>query len=279
MKKNNMKINDKYFKVDKLEHELLVIEQLINELQVSLNEQIEGTLRITHNHGSVQYYQKKKSGDTKGEYIRKKDESVAIRLAQQDYDRKFIQYLKNKRTLIKNLLNSIKTIRKNKIDDMKIYNSLSIDRKRLVESHIIDDITYKEEWLNKKYSGKEFTENDPEIITEKGERVRSKSEKLIADKLYMMDIPYRYECPITLHGIGKIYPDFTILSLENKKEVILEHFGMMDNPDYSDKAIKKINVFEKNGYKMGDNLLCTFETSKTPINMKNVEKMFMNCFK
>ncbi|MBQ9200269.1 MAG: hypothetical protein IJ141_08830 [Lachnospiraceae bacterium] len=279
MRKNNMIIDEKYFKVDKLEYELLEIDQLINELQISLKDSIEGTLRVAHNHGYVQYYQKKKSGDTKGEYIRKKDESVAIRLAQQDYDRKFIQYLMSKRTIIKSVLDSIKKISNNIIDDMNIYNSLSVDRKRLVESHVVDDNTYKEEWNKDNYPRKAFTENDPEIITEKGERVRSKSEKLIADKLYMMDIPYRYECPITLHGIGKIYPDFTILNVENRKEVILEHFGMMDNPNYSDKAIKKINMFEKNGYKMGDNLLCTFETSNTPINMKNVEKMFMNFFK
>lgn len=279
MRKNNMKIDDKYFNIEKIEYELLEIEQLINELQVCLNESIEGTLRVTHNHGSVQFYHNKKKGDTKGEYIKKKDENIALRLAQQDYDRKFIQYLMNKRTMLKNLLGSIKEISDKKIDDMNIYNGLSVDRKKLVDSHIIDDITYKEEWIKDKYLGKGFTENDPEIITEKGERVRSKSEKLIADKLYMMDIPYRYECPITLYGIGKIYPDFTILKVESRKEVILEHFGMMDNPDYSDKAIKKINMLEKNGYNMGDNLLCTFETSKTPINMKNVENMFMNCFK
>ena len=279
MRKNNMKIDDKYFNIEKIEYELLEIEQLINELQVYLNESIEGTLRVTHNHGSVQFYHNKKKGDTKGEYIKKKDENIAVRLAQQDYDRKFIQYLMNKRTMLKNLLGSIKEISDKKIDDMNIYNGLSVDRKRLVDSHIIDDITYKEEWIKDNYLGKGFTKNDPEIITEKGERVRSKSEKLIADKLYMMDIPYRYECPITLYGIGKIYPDFTILKVESRKEVILEHFGMMDNPDYSDKAIKKINMLEKNGYNMGDNLLCTFETSKTPINMKNVENMFMNCFK
>ena len=239
MRKNNMKIDDKYFNIEKIEYELLEIEQLINELQVCLNESIEGTLRVTHNHGSVQFYHNKKKGDTKGEYIKKKDENIAVRLAQQDYDRKFIQYLMNKRTMLKNLLGSIKEISDKKIDDMNIYNGLSVDRKKLVDSHIIDDITYKEEWIKDKDLGKGFTENDPEIINEKGERVRSKSEKLIADKLYMMDIPYRYECPITLYGIGKIYPDFTILKVESRKEVILEHFGMMDNPDYSDKAIKK----------------------------------------
>ena len=132
MRKNNMKIDDKYFNIEKIEYELLEIEQLINELQVCLNESIEGTLRVTHNHGSVQFYHNKKKGDTKGEYIKKKDENIALRLAQQDYDRKFIQYLMNKRTMLKNLLGSIKEISDKKIDDMNIYNAC-----RLIERGLL----------------------------------------------------------------------------------------------------------------------------------------------
>ena len=37
------------------------------------------------------------------------------------------------------------------------------------------------EWISKEYDGKEFHENVPVILTERGERVRSKSEKIMAD--------------------------------------------------------------------------------------------------
>ena len=50
-----------------------------------------------------------------------------------------------------------------------------------------------------------------EIYTERGERVRSKSEKIIADKLFLQNIPYHYERPIYLKGFGMVYPDFCCL--------------------------------------------------------------------
>ena len=39
-------------------------------------------------------------------------------------------------------------------------------------------------WYEEEYQGKEFKEGTPLILTEKGERVRSKSEKILADYFY-----------------------------------------------------------------------------------------------
>lgn len=50
------------------------------------------------------------------------------------------------------------------------------------------------------------------------ERVRSKSEKILADYFYRRKIPYKYECPLTLKGVGTVYPDFTFLSPKTKKK-------------------------------------------------------------
>lgn len=58
-----------------------------------------------------------------------------------------------------------------------------------------------------------------EIYTQKGERVRSKSEKTLADYFYYHGIPYKYECPLLLKGFGIIYPDFTFLTRRSQKEM------------------------------------------------------------
>lgn len=50
---------------------------------------------------------------------------------------------------------------------------------------------------------------------------------------------------------------------------------MMDNPNYCDKAVKKMNVYAKNGYVLGENLLITFETTDTPMDMRVVEKILL----
>ena len=117
-----------------------------------------------------------------------------------------------------------------------------------------------------------------EIITERGERVRSKSEKIIADKLHALGIPYRYEYPLVLEGNIKIYPDFAILKMPQREEVYLEHFGLMDNIEYMDSVIYKLNTYERNGIYLGVNLYITHETSKVPLNTRALDGMIKQLF-
>ena len=121
----------------------------------------------------------------------------------------------------------------------------------------------------------QFYPSDDEnaIITEKGEQVRSKSEKIIADKLFMKGIPYVYEQPLYLKGYGYVMPDFKILNVKTRKEFFLEHFGMMDEVEYVRKALRKLETFEKNDIYPGEKLLMTFETSDSPINIKLLDEM------
>ena len=115
-------------------------------------------------------------------------------------------------------------------------------------------------------------------MTERGERVRSKSEKIIADKLYMLGIPYRYEFPIVLEGNIKMYPDFTILKMPERKEVYLEHFGKLDDEAYINITIMKLNTYEKNGIYVGVNLFFTYETNRKALNVKALDKMLRTLF-
>lgn len=88
-----------------------------------------------------------------------------------------------------------------------------------------------------------------------------------------MGIPYVYEVPLYLEGYGYIKPDFVVLNKKNRREYYWEHLGMMDNKEYCEKAIKKIETFEKNGIFPGENLILTYETYEQPLNIKVVEKL------
>ena len=66
----------------------------------------------------------------------------------------------------------------------------------------------------------------------------SKSEIILADLLNRNGIPYRYEYPVHLKGWGKVYPDFTLLDVRKRREIYWEHFGMMDDSEYAEKAIQ-----------------------------------------
>ncbi len=115
-------------------------------------------------------------------------------------------------------------------------------------------------------------EEEQGFLTEGGEVVRSKSEKIIADKLHSMNIPYVYEVVVKLEGHGKVHPDFTVLNTRTREEFYWEHLGMMDLPEYSNKAIKKIDTYEKNGVFVGKKLLVTYETSFYPLNIRSIER-------
>ena len=123
------------------------------------------------------------------------------------------------------------------------------------------------------YQDKDFYEDMPEFYTAKGERVRSKSEVIIADLLNREGVPYRYEFPVYLKDIGMIYPDFTVLNVKTWKEYIWEHFGMMDDMEYAERTVQKIAAYEKNDYFQGENLILTYETGRSPINQKSVMRI------
>ena len=158
-----------------------------------------------------------------------------------------------------------------------MYNKTHPKRRELINIDIISDEEYIKRWSLVEYNGKSQLV-EKEIITERGELVRSKSEKIIADKLYMMGIPYRYEYPLMLDDGITVYPDFTILKMPERKEVYLEHFGMMDDEEYVNKMLFKISTYERNGIFIGVNLFVTYETSKRPINTKALNNQLKELF-
>ena len=131
---------------------------------------------------------------------------------------------------------------------------------------------YITEWQSQPYIRNPYKPEGLIHDTARGEKVRSKSEVIIADELFEHTLPYKPEHPLQLKKSGRtIYPDFLILHPETLKEIIWEHFGMMDNPDYAREAYKKINAYANEGYFIGESLICTFETSDIPLTRGSIE--------
>ncbi len=224
-----------------------------------------GTLKASKSNGTVQYYLVNE--DTKKpKYISVDNKGLIKALAQKEYDKKFLKAAGEEKRKIRNIIDNV-----SKLDLQDVYSNINQNKRSLITSYVLSDEQFLEQWLNVEYKGKKISEDVPLIITERGERVRSKSEKIIADKLYNMGIPYRYEYPLKLTGVGVVYPDFTLLNMNTRKEIYMEHFGMMDDADYSIKAINRIEWYEMNGIYMGENLIVTFETSKQVLNMNVLE--------
>ena len=161
----------------------------------------------------------------------------------------------------------------------EVFERLNEERKKYVVPLEVPEDIFVEEWENEQYVRKGFDEGFPEYYTQRGERVRSKSEILIANALYMHGIPYKYEQSLYLKGYGTIHPDFTILNVRSRKEIYWEHLGKMDDAEYVEDNLRKIEAYEKNGCFLGDKLILSYETFKRPLNSRAIERMILKYLK
>ena len=226
----------------------------------------EGRLRISVNQGNVRYYHCVDAG--RYDYIPKDNIQLAQRLAQKNYNDKVIMKATARARLISKCLKGY-----NDDEIEQLYDKLHPERKSLITPVNPTTRQLEEEWYSAPYTGKAFLSDSSVILTEKGERVRSKSEKILADYFYRNNILYKYEKPLNLIGYGIVYPDFTFFSKKLRKEVYWEHEGMMDKAEYAQSAVKKINSYQLNGIYPGDRLILTFETEQDVLNSRIVAKL------
>ena len=137
----------------------------------------------------------------------------------------------------------------------------------------MSDEDYAVIWKAEEYKGKDVEGVTTQFFTDNGERVRSKSEVLIANTLRKYKVPYKYEYPVRLKNGMIIYVDFLALNVHTREQFFWEHLGMMDHPEYAAKAIAKVEGYEETGIYQGKNLILTFETSGQPLKTKAIERM------
>lgn len=257
--------------IRELKQERIRLQKLLDEMEQKIRQLPQGSLNCKRNKGTNQYY-------INGQYANKEKREIVNQICEREYYEKMNEII----TPIKNKLDELLLLYEaNKMDS--IYESLCAARKELLDKNVErkENVYITKQQLIDSFEKEEYENNKFEIpdgieyYTSKGERVRSKSEKIIADELARRGIPYKYEKPLTLEEWGKkitLYPDFTILNISKRKCYILEHLGMMDDADYVANAMKKLNLYEKNGYLFGKNLLILRESSKHPLNVKILEK-------
>ena len=226
----------------------------------------EGRLRISVDHGVARYYQC--VDDRYGEYIPRDNVQLPRQLAQKAYND---AVLKTAEARAKHIARCLKNYNDDELE--QLFTSLHPERQKLITPVEPTFSQLQEQWYSEPYVGKAFKEGMPVILTEKGERVRSKSEKILADFFYRNNIPYKYEKPLNLSGYGIVHPDFTFLSRKLRKEIYWEHEGMMDKPEYAIKAVKKLNSYQKNRILPGERLVLTFETEQDVLNTRIVSEL------
>ena len=255
-----------------LKSRLDFVDRVLEYVNQRLAELPDGNLRIQHQGNSLTYYcARTVKGDVNGHIIT--DKKLILDLAQKGY------LLKVRKSAMEEQ-KAIRQVFKNypELQFENIYGGLRDDRKILIKPVAYSDEEYAKQWLAKPYKKKTFSEGDPNYYTLKGERVRSKAEAIIADRLAYYNIPYKYECPIMVSG-EVFHPDFTILRMRDRKILYWEHCGMMDKEDYADYAVNRFNKYSKEGIILGKNLFASFETGKHPMDTEAVDKLINAHFK
>lgn len=264
MEKNQFKEN--------LSKEIQELETLQKVLQLRLSDAPAGTLQICHkNKGKyAQYYICGEDG--KRIYIPADKREFARALAQKSYDRQVFAIVQARLRCAGQLLKQYGRM------TGEVYSKLSDARKSLVTPILPADEEFVKEWYEKHPGAVNPYPVNSALYSERGEMVRSKSEKILADLFFRRGIPYVYEPQLLLNGRKRVYPDFLLLNVQRRKTCVYEHFGMTDNPEYAQNMNEKLALYMENGYWYGDTLLFSMETGAAPLNTKHIEKMLCRFF-
>lgn len=236
----------------------------------------EGSLKHQNKDGKTYFYQQyvdKNTQTWEQRYIKRKDIALAKNLAQKQYYTLLLPTLENNMKALNHLIK-----RYHPEEEHIIYDELCNERKRLISPlpNSIEEQIRK--WHEEKYEKYNSYSENLKYETEQGDLVRSKSEVIIANILYLhqKDILYKYERPLEV-VVGKntktIYPDFTILNIHTGRIVYWEHAGRMDDPNYVDDFVKKTNIYIANNLFPGKNVYFSYESPETLLDISIIKKL------
>ena len=254
---------------DKLKHQVMMLNDLYQQKIAAVKNAPKGHLRVLQQGpNKIPRYYRVCEKYSNGTYLDEKHFGDACKLAQKGYDEKLLSAISK----IYGVMNSLyKKVQKLDLDE--IYDGLLEGRKEVVNPFRLNLSEFIRQWEGMHYEEKSFQDGDTKIQTSSGIFVRSKSEMVIADTLSYMHVPFHYEMPLKIRGMGVVHPDFTCLNKRTGKEFLWEHLGMMGQEEYASKAVERIRHFQNAGYYLGDGLICTMETKSLPLNSSTVKKI------
>lgn len=253
-----------------MEKEITFLKKLQTKIAREVKRLPEGRLEVgISQRRYVQYHVvSQKDGKEVRSYIPKENVKLAEQLAQRAYDGRLARNVKKRCKAMERALEVVKNT-----NPLTVYDRESPERRKLITPLVSTDEQYIEQWYEEHKGGQNSFAKTTAYTTVKGETVRSKSEKMIADAYHAAGVPYVYEPTVMLSNGKTKYPDFAVLNVRLRKTMYHEHFGMMDDDEYRQNAMLKIREYNKNGYPIGDCLLCTFEGENIPFDQDELNEL------
>ena len=138
--------------------------------------------------------------------------------------------------------------------------------------------SFPEAWLRQPFKTNPYKPEEKTCDTNRGDKVRTKSEGFLANMFYDLGIPYRYEEGIRMASGNMRYPDFTLLKVKTKEEFYFEHLGRLDLASYRTDNFIKMDEYRASGIYLGKNLLVSYEVGESPLDLRGIRKMLKEIF-
>lgn len=247
-----------------LENNLNIELQQLSRLGKEMELLGDGKLHIRNNDGKI-FFREYNNGVQRGIT---KDKERIYRLARKDFVNEKIKDTAKKIRALEELLKKLNDIDTESKTDKLLERYSMLDSNKLALSE--DELKI----YNNRFSHNPFNKDGLIYKTEDGVSMRSKSERFIGSFLENEGLLYMYEPEIIIGG-RNMYPDFVILRPDGKR-VIWEHCGLINDMDYYNKMIKRLDEYRKIGYVQHKNLICTYEEDLQNIdNLREIVRRFV----
>ena len=250
------------------------LDALVGKLEKSIEGAPGGSVELKSSGGVERVFRYSNEG-RRYEYLGKDKEPLVKALSQKKYDQSLLKVATRQKA---ELERTLERLSKGKgpmtLDD--VMSTMPESLRRYIAPNPATDEGFIAMWSRpspKRFYKGDVPKDSPHY-TMRGEHVRSKSEILIADRLYCRGVPYHYELAFSPNeGVSIRHPDFTVLNTRTLEEFYWEHLGKMDDPNYSVKSKEKVEWFAAYGIVPGRRLIVTFETSTSPLDTRYVDKL------
>ncbi|RRF94821.1 MAG: hypothetical protein DUD27_08905 [Lachnospiraceae bacterium] len=246
-----------------LERRIKFLEKEIPILEARIKAAPSGKLRI-YTHDNYSRWMVLLS-DGKSQYIKKSEKELVCKLWHKQLDSDSLDLYKRELAILKRDSAAIEKLYASRQKRINRHTNSTLPQDKAV---FLPD----ENWHDIPYHKNPYKQENLTNIGPGGEKMRSKSEVMIAMALAQHNIEYRYECEYPL-GCRSVYPDFMIKRPADGEIILWEHFGMWDNEEYLKGAVDKINDYIANGLIPYENFIYSLETESHPTDYSLINDM------
>ena len=282
------------------------IESLLDELhhliESMLGDYSEESLVMRNSKGITRFFKKEKNGTYT--YLSASNNKEISLFAQKRYLRELKKVAKREIAQLEKCLIILNSEKDGISDINEVYDSLPEALKPFVKPLSLSDDDYATQWQegNLVVKRKRIHAEDDyhKFKTIRGDYVGSKSEAIIADRLFVNNIPYHYEVAFTpeaepdssrpvfdaygrlvgFDAIGfnptdrdTLHPDFYVLNKRTRKAYFWEHLGRLSDPKYcTDNLNRMVRIIDA-VYTIGEEILITHEDSYNPLRLESIDEI------